>query len=110
MKRSVSDRPVWQQVLRAAALPFLLIGLVAGSVTLVWLVQVWQDLEANPPEGHAAGFVGMAVILGGLVALLVAGGSAVALWAMWRPRKQRSFPTVNDGVVMPQEKSPEQSR
>lgn len=80
-------RPVWQQVLRAAALPFLLIGLVAGSVTLVWVVQQWISLEANPPEGHAAGFVGMALLMGGSVAIVVAAGSALAMRSMWRPRR-----------------------
>lgn len=81
------ERPVWYQVLRAALLPILFILLIVGSASLVWLVQMWRDLEANPPEGHAAGFVGMAVIVGGLVALAVTVGSAVSLWAMWRPKK-----------------------
>lgn len=79
--------PVWRQILRAAALPFLLIGFVAGSVVIVYVVQAWIELEAKPPEGHAAGFVGMALLMAGFVALAVAGGSVVALWSMWRPRK-----------------------
>jgi hypothetical protein len=79
---------IWYQVLRGASLPLLIIMLIAGLTGLVSTVQMWIDLSEKPPEGWGAGFVGMAVMLMGLLSLLATLLSGTWLWLLWRPKKK----------------------
>ncbi|QEL15500.1 hypothetical protein [Limnoglobus roseus] len=85
-----ADLPMWYRVLRAAALPFLVIGLVGGLAGLAFCTQAWVEVNERPPEGHAAGFVGLALMMATAVSAVAASGATFALWTFWRPRKNNA--------------------
>ena len=78
------------RLLRAVMTPLLVIGLVIGARAGVGATRAIIDVSNSPPEGHAAGFVGMAIGLVAVAGYATAINCAVGLWLFWRRWKPKA--------------------